>query len=210
MAKVTFECDDAAEARAFLDMMETRDNGGVTFVAGAVTQDPDPAISTQPENRVNPGQLDVHGMPWNEAYHSTARTINADGSYKALKGKATECKAAVAAFKAAGGNQPAPAADTFTVQTGIPASLPGATAPAAGLPGAIRTEDMAPPVSQAQLEEKMIGMINRGLLDPASTYGELLDRHGVDRGDPAAVLSTNETLRAAVFADCCTIEPEMA
>lgn len=204
MAKITIETDDISEARSLLDALETR---GTTTTPATTT--PTQAIQTTPEARVDPNaaadtpDLDSNGMSWNAEIHTSTKTLNADGSWKAARGKADEAKAAVSAFKAGGGNVTAPeTAPAAGMPTGMPAAggMPGA-APAAD------TRDMAPPVTQATLEEKIIGMMGRGQL-AQDKYAELLTKHGIDLADPSAVLSTNETLRAALYADCCEIEPE--
>lgn len=198
MAKITIETDDISEARSLLDALETR-----TDTPSAT---PTQAIQTAPEAREDPNvtadapDLDSNGMSWDAEIHTSTKTMNTDGSWKAARGKAEEAKAAVAAFKAGGGNV------TATATTGMPTGMPAA----GGMPGATpagETRDMAPPVTQAALEEKIIGMMGRGQL-AQDKYAELLTKHGIDLSDPSAVLSTNETLRAALYADCCEIEPE--
>lgn len=207
MAKITIETDDIAEARSLLDALEARSAppppfkpAGRAITDSPETREPEP----EPEEQTTGGDadLDVHGMAWDEDLHASDRSQNKDGSWKVRKGKADEAKAAIAAHKAAGGNVTPPA--------DLPASgggLPGAAAaPSGGLPGA-KAADMPPPISQAKLEEKIVGMMNRGNLS-GEAYTALLTRHNVDLSNPTAATSTNESLRAALYADCLTIEPE--
>ena len=223
MAKITIETDNIEEARAVLDALETREAPAATATPAAASEPTGRSISDEPENREEPvaddGELDSNGMVWREDLHTSTRTKNADGSWKARKGMAQAAKDAVAAHKAAGGGVTPPADVATPAPTGMPAADVATPAPT-GMPaaGAARVDDMPPPVSQAVLEEKIVGMLGRGTLvqDPtaaigaaaANTYQGLLDRHQIDRNDPSAVLSTNETLRAAVYAACCEIEPE--
>ena len=204
MAQITIATDDIGEARMLLDALDDRSGTPAPAPTGDVV-----STSGDGADQVDDNEVDSNGMKWNADIHTSTRAQNADGSWKARKGKAQEAKDAVAAFKASGGNVEPPA-DVPTQEPAMPA--------AGGMPAAQR--DMPPPISQAMLEEKIIGMINRGTLlqDPeaaigaaaANTYQGLLDAHQVSRDDPTSVLSTNETLRAAIYAACCQIEPELA
>jgi hypothetical protein len=189
MAKITFECDDPTEARAFLDLIEAASDGNGNVLVEEITHTPEARVDLAATG----GAVDVHGMTWSEHVHASTKTQNADGSWKAKKGFAEQAKAAVAAHKAAGGNQPAPA------------DLPATGMPAAGGMPAATPE--VPPISQDMIEQKLMGMMQRGVL-PDDMYGQLLDKHAINRQDPGAVLSTNESLRAALYASCCELEPE--
>lgn len=222
MAKILFETEDPAEARALLGVLEERGS-----VAPSSTPEPTatstPAATTE-ERAEAPAdaELDVHGMAWNEEIHASTKAKNADGSWKARKGQAEAAKNAIAAHKAAGGNVTPPAdlpeADATPATNGMPAAASGMPA-AGGMPtaGARAEEDMPPPVSLAQVEEKIVGMLGRGTLvnqgdaplngAQRGTYQELLDRFQIDRADPSGVLTNNETLRAQVMAACLELEP---
>ena len=214
MAKITIETDDINEARSLLDALETRDAPATTTPVGV------PLIQTHAPDEPGAREVDANGMEWSEDLHSGNKATNADGSWKARKGMAQQAKDALAAHKAGGGNI-TPPADTGMPTADVTGGMPNAGAtggmPTADVTGA-RAEDMPPPITQAKLEEKILGMIGRGTLQqdataaigaaPANTYQGLLDRHQISRADPSSVLTTNETLRAQVYASCCEIEPE--
>lgn len=220
MAKIIIETEDISEARAVLDAIETRSAAPVATpeppTATQETREPDAAPEAAP---VSDDETDSIGMPYNPAYHTTTKTKNADGTWKALRGHADEAKAAAAAFKAAGGNVappadlPAPTADVQTPLEPVAGGIPmGAAMPTAA--------PAAPAVDQAKIEEKIGGMITRGKLvndvagnhevgnAPEGTFQNLLDRFGIDRVDPVTALANDDGLRAQVYAACCEIEPE--
>lgn len=212
MAKIIIETDDIAEARSLLDAIETRT--GVKPVVGETQEIKTPVETSE----TGEPELDSNGMEWDGNIHTSTKTMNADGSWKAARGKAAEAKKAVEDHKAAGGNETPPETPPTTGMPGAEtASTSGGMPTGGGMPGAAPAEqDMSPPVSQEQLEAKCVGMMQRtapGSTDPILShdkYFELLDKHGIDRADPTGVLATNETLRAAFYADLCDIEPEMA
>ena len=132
--------------------------------------------------------VDVDGMPYDEAVHSDPPQFKADGTWRAKRGKADEEKEARAAFKAGGGDIEPPAA------------LPTAAAPAAPtLPGAVALPADAPaPVSFDTLVKAITDAMNSGKIDQAG-LGPLYAKHG--GADPAKTLETSETARAAMLAD---------
>lgn len=204
--KITFEYDDPKEARAHFDMI----TGDVKSapVTEAPAASPAPAATTETKEAEAPATVDgvdVHGMPHDPSIHQKDGAKKADGSWKAAKGKADEAKAALDAFRAAGGNVTPPETSTAPATGGMPSGMPAA----GGMPSAQKAADMPAPVSQAKVEEKIIGMFQRGTLDN-DKYVELLTKHGINLEDPSSSLQTNESLRAALFGDCCAIEPEAA
>lgn len=186
-----FESED--ELRAHL--------GGKTRAVAEITPTAPPAAdpSEITPNAAEP-ELDVDGMPWDGDYHASTKTKNSDGTWKARQGKAQEAKDARAAFKAQGGTEEPPA----------PSTLPGATkAPATSeLPGVAALPADAPePVSWDRMVEKITGMLSREMLTSEKMM-ELYSKHGGE--NPVEVLETNETARAALFAELCEIEPELS
>lgn len=136
---ITIEADSADELREITDLLSGRD----AAPAETTTAAPAPEVKSAPEETVvgtetreeNGEVTDSDGMPWNSDYHSDSRAKNADGTWKARRGKSEEAKAARVAFKAGGGNESAPdvsdrAAPTETVElpgAGDDVELPGTT-----------------------------------------------------------------------------------
>lgn len=192
--KYLFETED--ELRAHL-------GGEIRTVEAPVTPEAqdEPPAATQESREADAiaDYVDADGMPWNEEYHASTKTKNADGTWKARQGKAQAAKDARAAFKAQGGDVEAPAA----------ATLPGAeeTKAAPSLPGADALPADAPePVSWDQMVEKITGMSGRGVLSQEKMM-DLYKTHGGD--NPVETLEVNESARAALFADLLKIEPEL-
>ena len=196
---VTMEFDDEDALRAYLGA-ETRSEPSPTL--GPVDPENSPEIAPvepAPEP-VEPAPVepepetteDVDGMPWDAEVHAESRALNDDGTWRAKRGKAEEAKKARAAFKAGGGAVEAPE----------PAKrmMPGLTA--ADIPGGDEDEDA--PVTYDTLYGKTTSMMERGIIDPPAIIG-LYKKVGIT--DPN-VLDTNETLRAALYAELCAIEPE--
>ena len=158
---ITVECDNAEEARSWL-AGETRTETAVVTPAPV----PAPAVPNErsdvaaapapasPTAEAAP-EVDVHGMPYDPAIHTTTRTLNADGTWKALRGKADEAKAAKQEFLARGGTaapaEPAPA----PAPGGMP-GMPGTAAPAPA--PAVRA------VSMEELVGKTTELMNSGKL----------------------------------------------
>jgi len=193
--KYVFDSDE--EMRAFIGV-------GETTAAPVEKVNDTPVVAAEPavaEERTDEGptteDVDSDGMPYDASVHSNPPQFTANGQWRAMRGKADEAKAARAEFKAGGGAVKAP-------DTAPDAALPGTTA----LPGATALPESAPaPISYEKVVEKITGMMQRGTL-VAEDLTPLYAKHGGD--DPAATLSTNESARAALFADLCEKEPELS
>lgn len=140
----------------------------------------------EPEQRSD-ADVDSDGMPYNPAVHTETRATNADGTWKARRGKADEAKEARAAFKAGGGNEEAPA------------DLPGTTDETPTLPGAEALPADAPaPVSFDEMATKASEALNSGKISQPDLMALYAKHGGVNA---VQELQTNETARAALVAD---------
>ena len=183
--KYTFESEE--ELRAHL--------GGETRTVATPTPTPTPPATTQGASEVdatdgdeqrNDAEVDSENMPYNPAVHTETRAVNADGTWKARRGKADEAKQAREAFKAGGGAEEAPA------------ELPGANA-TPSLPGVDALPADAPkPVSFEEMSAKAAAALNSGAISQPDLM-KLYAKHGGE--NPVATLQTNETARAALVAD---------
>lgn len=151
--------------------------------------------------------LDGDGMPYDAAVHANPPSMTEDGLWRAKRGKADEAKAARAAFKAKGGNVAAPVGlPTAAVVAPAAAALPGMP----GMPSALPA-DAPEPISLDRVIEKITGMLTRNKLSEQVLAGLYQKHSGV--ADPAAsfgVFNSNESARANLFGELCTIEPEFA
>ena len=156
-------------------------------------------IRTNPEDRQDPNEtptVDCHGMPWNPEIHASTKNLNADGSWKAARGKADEAKQAIVDF------EKAQVAETEAAQTEAKPTggMPG------GMPGAAKTmpapDPEIPPrvIEFAELTERFIGMMESGKI---TDYQVPYKAAGVTNPDE---LETNESLRAALWAELDKIE----
>lgn len=176
----------AAEAKAALidaaTVMVNPETGEVT----TGTRDADPAPT--PEITSN---TDADGLPYDPEIHATPKSQTAEGLWRSKRGKSKEADAARAAFKAAGG-----------VMT--PAVMPTAAPIMPGMP--IARAATPEPITMEKLIDKTTGMITRGKVtsdDVVRLYGE------IGLTDPGA-LETNESMRAALYANLAEIEPDLA
>ena len=181
--KYTFESEE--ELRAHLGT-ETR--------AAPVVEDETPAVETDTteadataEQRSD-ADVDSDGMPYNAVVHTETRSTNADGTWKARRGKSEEAKAARAAFKAGGGTEEAPEIEVEETKAAVMPGLPGTEA----LPA-----DAPEPVSWDMLVEAITSATKSGSITQDALMA-LYTEHG--GSDPAAELQTNETKRAAMYA----------
>jgi len=179
--KYTFESEE--ELRAHLGT-ETR--------AAPVVEDETPAAATieadaTAEQRSD-ADVDSDGMPYNAVVHTETRATNADGTWKARRGKSDEAKAARAAFKAGGGTEEAPEIEVEETKAAVMPGLPGTEA----LPA-----DAPEPVSWDMLVEAITSATKSGSITQDALM-TLYTQHGGP--DPAAELQTNETARAAMYA----------
>lgn len=182
MATITFDPHNPADLELIARLLGTSaahvTSPAQSWTPGKETNWTESTAPTQPEASTesdNLPELDVHGMAWDDAIHSTPPAINSDGSWRARRGKKDEYEAAIAAHKAAQATQggtalaktatPAPAtvADG-PVPDGLHATLLGmptpqpATMPAAPVAPAPTTPPA--PIGYATMEKRFIAMMN--------------------------------------------------
>lgn len=200
MAKFTFDPFDRAECDTALQVIALFQDGATTAPTASTA-----AISTTPENRVDPaqepaadaqpapaadGELDTLGMPWNGDYHASTKTKKADGTWKMKSGCKEQLEAAIAAHKAA---QTATVGAAMVAPTPAPVAEP---APAAAMPTPMPTPAPAPaapaptaptaPVAYGDMATRFVGMIDAGTIaDHNAMYADLAVNH--------ATLQTNQT-----------------
>jgi hypothetical protein len=189
---ITIEADSPEELREITDLLSGR-----AAEPAETTTAPAPEVKSAPEGtliaegtvietetREDEGDaaVDADGMPWNGDYHSDSRAVNADGTWKARRGKSEEAKAARAAFKAGGGNESAPDVSersTPAEDTG----LPGADEDG-GLPGAEETVDERE-FSLAQVVTMAKAALTEGKTDNAGIQGLYIKASGADTAQAA-------------------------
>lgn len=141
--------------------------------------------------------VDADGMPFDEEVHTAVDALTEKGLWRSKRGKSDEANKRRADFKAAGGDvtpepEPEPEPETKSEAPSMP-----------GMPGMAAA--VAPPITMAKLIEKATGMIERQAVDNETLIG-LYAKVGASE---TSVLETNESLRAALFAELCNIEPEL-
>lgn len=198
---LTYEFDSEDELRSHLGETATpATTVNVTATAPATPATPTPAASGAPATGDEPtrSSLDGDGMPYSDEIHADPPSFTADGRWRAKRGKADEAKQARADFLAKGGNVTPPAE--------LPATPPAAAAPAAA-PSAPTAAPALPasapePVTIESLYGRIGDLLNAAKLDKDS-LGALYQKHAgaADPDTVHAVLSTNETVRAAMLAD---------
>lgn len=192
-----FESVTALEAtpgeREAVEVTETNDE----WVQGTPPMTTAPDVATPAPIETIETEVDVDGMPWNGDYHAKTKTKNADGRWKALRGKTPEAQTARDAFLSAGGAEPAPDVSDK------PAPAPVATAPvavppmvpAAPMPAVAPVTDYPVDVVVTRLSE----MYGSGAItadDLPSIYGDA----GVqDMSDPTAELVASAEIRVALM-----------
>ena len=145
--------------------------------------------------------VDGDGMPYDESVHSDPPAFTANGLWRVKRGKAKEAEAARAEFKAGGGDVEAP-----EIAEELP--LPDANE-MPGMPG--MPADAPEPVNLDTVLEKIKGMLARGSLTGERTT-ELYQKvcGSTNGGEVYKMLQTNETMRAALYAELGQIEPELS
>ena len=179
MAQITFDPNNPDDIKLVQQLL----GAPVTVTTAPTAQAPDDTAAEEQVQTHVSGTTDCHGMTWDAEIHSDPATINADGSWRARRGRKDEYDAAIAAHNngknAAAGHamtQGAPAPATAT--TGMPSmpSMPAAPAP---------THPVAP-VDYEDMARRFVGMINDGeIADFALVYNDL----GVSFDD----IDTNQT-----------------
>ena len=152
---------------------------------GGVTVAPVGDGATAPEVTPVTGDTDVHGMPWNEAIHSTPPAKNNDGSWRAKRNCKKEYEAAIAAHKA---GQTAAAGETMT-QTPAPLAMsvggggavvmPGAPGmPAPTMPAAPAPQTPPEPIAYEDMAHRFVGLMESQVINDYETvYRDLQIDH---------------------------------
>lgn len=217
--KIEFDPRDQEQCDAVVKVMDALHSGtNVTVnVNQTITESPSPEpvsnISSGNEHRIDPADddaVDVHGMKWNPDYHASTKGQNADGSWKAARGKKDEADAALKAHLAQ--SKTVPTESTITQQ-----SMPGVTEPtpapepevsSGGMPGAempspVETVQKEPePVDYNTVSTKFINMMQAGAF---TDHQALYDKVGITSPKE---METNETLRANMYALLNAIETD--
>lgn len=192
--------DDLDDFQRYMDGAETK----AVPVTGVVNAEDEEraAAPTQTPAAAPTGEItenvDKDGLPYDPEIHATPKSMTADGLWRAKRGKSEEAAQARAAFKAAGG--------AFTPPPPPPPAAPSVplTNSAVAMPGMPVAQARAPePITYDKLVDKTVGMMERGVLD-SDTVLRLYSEIGLTE---VAVLETNETMRAALYAKLCEIEP---
>ena len=141
-----------------------------------------PAEPTEHTNdEPNPQTPDIHGLVWNEEIHSSPPRHNADGSWRARKGRKAEYDAAVEAARAA----------PVSEQTDAPVEPePQPTGPA--MPAAPAPTTPEPPVDYEQMARRFMSMMESGAISDFNAVYQALD---IDYNE----LETNQTMIAALW-----------
>lgn len=154
----------------------------------------------------NAPAVNEHGVPWDARYHGTAKKVNADKSWKRIKGLSEALKAEADAFEAnakaafaAASAAPAPVvAETAAPApvVGLPVAAPAPVA-AAGMPGLPMPTAVVtpPPVSYEDVVAKFQAV---AATHPHVTSSFLQIYADCGITDPNA-LTTEETLRRKLF-----------
>lgn len=168
MAQITFDPNNPADVKLVQQLL------GGSVAASTDYPQPEPEAFSPSVAQTEPAQThaadatDCHGMTWDAEIHSDPATINADGSWRARRGRKDEYDAAIAAHKA---GKTADAGQAMTMP-----SMPAAPAPTAP----------AVPIAYEDMARRFIGMMNDGKIkDFAVVYNDL----GVSYDD----LETNQT-----------------
>ena len=202
---ITVECEDAEDARSVIDQLTGRSDAVTTSKASETTQEKTEApVEQVKSDNTNPDDavVDSIGMPHNEDYHASSRAVNADGTWKARRGKTKQAREATAAFKAAGGGVEAP-----DVGEDAPAGLPGTKADdATGLPGAAAIPP-AKPVTMAEFTAKATAVLKSGKIsndEIIELYQEVTGQ--TDTNEAVKMFQTNESMRRAAVEELTEIE----
>ncbi len=127
---ITINCENPEEARSILDKLENR-------------------AAPTPANQDYSNLTDSDGMPFNPEVHTAPDNFNKDGTWRAIRGKGEEAKAARAAWKAAGGNvTPPPVSETPPAPVSETPPAPGVQA----APGVEARTEAPPPLLPQQTE----------------------------------------------------------
>ena len=169
---LTYEFDSETEMRAHLSASEKTD---------APAPAPAPTASEKTDAPAPAPTEDADGMPYDAAVHADPPGFTKEGLWRSKRGFADEAKAARAAFKAGGGDVTPPV---------VPA-----------MPGQEVSEETVPPVSLQTLLDRINEMLSSGAISE-DALGEMYTRaSGVSAAESFAVFQTNESARAALYAE---------
>lgn len=148
------------------------------------------------------GKTDSIGMPYDPEIHTDTGTTNADGTWKARRGKAAEAKQAAADFKASGGDVEVPTSTTEEQ----PVEEVKADENVATLPGASVIPD-TPPVDFVTVMGKIGEMFNTKKIT-AEQLGDLYQEVADTKvaGEVTEKFKTDETARSRMYARLIEIE----
>ena len=207
--KIMIECDDQDEALSVMKVLTGADDEDSTVSEKPKNDKPkqEKPKEEKPKEEKSVSDIDADdavvdsdGMPYDASVHSSTRAVNADGTWKALRGKADAAKAARAAFKASGGSVSAP---VETEDNGLPGVKADDTPE---LPGA----DVIPtaqPITMAEFTAKATAVLASKKIDDAGIVQVYLDATGQTNAKSAAKsLGTNESMRRAAFDRLTEIE----
>lgn len=142
----------------------------------------------------NPPDRDASGLPWDERIHAASKALNSDGTWRKRRGVDDATVDAVEA-ELRGATVEAPAAISTTPEDREPVAPPPAP-PMLSLP--MPTAPAAPPPVDYPLFAKTLNEAYTSGKLTADRLTEIYAKHNIT---DVNVLMTNETLRAAVYAD---------
>lgn len=192
---LTIESDDANDIRSVADKLATRDDAPVAKPT------PKPKADDKPKDEIDENtekSVDSIGMPYDETIHADPPSFKADGSWKVRNGQASAAKAAIAAFKAGGGNIEPPVVEDAPVETG---GMPGVKAQT-GMP-----VPTAEPVTLDVVMKKWTGLMESGKLSAERATEICVEVTGkTDAQQHYPTFQTDETARADLYAKLNEIE----
>ena len=195
--------------------IETANGYTLEGVNDASTQPPATGqISTNPENRQpveendddagegDPSQPDTAGNMWNPEFHTSPPKTTKAGTWRIAPGKADAFKAYLEAQKQPAPEHTEPGALANSAMPGMGGAMPGMPGMGGAMPG-IEGNDTPPPAPDYEtMCNRFIAMSEAGKIpDPLALY----KASGVT--DPNALM-TNETLRAALWAELDKIDAQ--
>lgn len=137
--QITFNPHDPDDLATVARLLDSTASPVAPVTAGPVQEteparEPEAHSPSEPETTSDhdPTETDIHGMTWDDAIHSNPPNKNADGSWRARRGRKDEYDAAIAAHKSAMTADTPPTMPTEPAEPAAPAetsSMPAAPAP---------------------------------------------------------------------------------
>lgn len=118
--------------------------------------------SVEQEEQHDPAETDIHGMTWDEEIHSNPPNKNADGSWRARRGRKDEYDAAIAAHKQAA---TVDAGEAMQAASDTPPAMPSDTPPA--MPAAPAPSTPPEPISYEAMGTRFMARHTAGTLPVA-------------------------------------------